>query len=101
MLSALQVLLHSHSGQEDMLVGVPVANRASAELENVIGPFVNTVVIRTRVSEATTFAEVLESVRRAALDAFARQELPFDKLVAELAPRRSSDRHPIFQIMFV
>lgn len=101
LLAAYVALLHRYSGQEDIVVGVPVANRGQAEVERLIGYFVNTLAIRNDASGDPTFTELLGRVRGAALDAFAHQELPFERLVEELCPERDLSRSPVFQVSFV
>ncbi|MEV0493748.1 amino acid adenylation domain-containing protein [Streptomyces atratus] len=101
LLAAYVVLLHRYSRQEDVVVGVPVANRGQSQVERLIGYFVNTLAIRNDVSGNPTFSELLGRVRQAALDAFAHQEVPFERLVEELAPERDLSRSPIFQVSFV
>jgi amino acid adenylation domain-containing protein/non-ribosomal peptide synthase protein (TIGR01720 family) len=101
LLAAYVVLLHRYSRQEDVVVGVPVANRGQSEVERLIGYFVNTLAIRNDASGNPTFTELLGRVRRAALDAFAYQEVPFERLVEELCPERDLSRSPIFQVSFV
>ena len=100
-LAAYQALLHRHSGQDDICVGTPIANRQRPEVADVIGLFLNTVVMRSRFEADTTFAQLLDSVRDRAVDAFANQDVPFDRLVDELLPDRDRSRHPLFQTMFV
>ncbi|MBN1993219.1 MAG: amino acid adenylation domain-containing protein [Anaerolineae bacterium] len=101
LLAAFKVLLHRYSGQADILVGVPGANRMRREVENLIGFFVNTLVFRTDLSGQPNFLELLRRVREVTLEAQTYQDTPFDKLVAELHPERDLNRQPLFQVMFV
>ena len=100
LLSALAVLLERYSGQKDIVVGSPIANRQEAQLEKLIGFFVNSLVMRIPVEEEQTFPQLLARVREVALAAYQHQDLPFEKLVEELAPRRSLNTPPVFQVMF-
>ncbi|MEW6733473.1 MAG: amino acid adenylation domain-containing protein, partial [Acidobacteriota bacterium] len=100
MLGAFQVLLYRYSGQEDIIVGTPVANRQRKEVEGLIGFFVNTLVIRTELAGRPSFRELLRRVRKVALEAYAHQDLPFEKLVEELQPDRDLSHNPLFQVMF-
>ena len=100
LLSAFSALLYRYTNQEDVLVGVPIANRNRAETENLIGFFVNTLVLRVRCSGAMTFRELLRQITETALDAYAHQDLPFEKLVEELQPERTLSHSPLFQVMF-
>ncbi|RKH58625.1 non-ribosomal peptide synthetase [Corallococcus llansteffanensis] len=101
LLAAFQALLHRYTGQEDLAVGTPVANRPRAELEGLIGLFVNTVVLRGDLSGDPSFRELMARLQPVALDAFARQELPFERLVDALRPGRDLGRAPLFQVMFI
>ncbi len=99
-LAAFQTLLYRYSGQEDLLVGTPVANRNRTEIEGLIGFFVNTLVLRCNLAGRPTFRELLHRTREVALEAYAHQDLPFEKLVEELRPERSLSHTPLFQVMF-
>jgi non-ribosomal peptide synthetase component F len=100
LLAAFQILLHRYSGQEDIVVGSPIAGRNQVETEGLIGFFVNTLVLRTQLSGEMTFREVLARVKDTALGAYAHQDLPFEKLVEELNPIRQVSHTPLFQVMF-
>ncbi len=100
MLAGFAVLLSRYSGQEDIVVGSPIANRQEAQLEEMIGFFVNTLVMRVKVEGEKSFRELLGEVRRTALEAYRYQDVPFERLVEELAPQRSLNRTPIFQALF-
>ena len=99
LLAALQILLARWSGQSDLIVGFPVANRRRPETEGLIGLFVNTLVLRAGLADDPTGAELLRRTRAAALGAYAHQDLPFEKLVEELRPARRLDRSPLFQVL--
>lgn len=100
LLATFQTLLHKYSGETDLLIGTPVANRSRPELEGIIGFFVNTLVMRGDLSGDPTFRELLERTREVCLSAYAHQDLPFERLVEALAPRRDRAYTPIFQVMF-
>ena len=100
LLTAFYVLLHRYSGQDDILVGTPVAHRNLPELEHLIGAFINTLVLRTSLSGDPSFRELLKRVREVSLEAYAHQDLPFEQLVGELKPRRDLSRTPLFQVIF-
>ncbi|MFL6235263.1 MAG: amino acid adenylation domain-containing protein, partial [Thermoanaerobaculia bacterium] len=98
--AALALLLSRWSGQDDVILGAPIANRQRPELEGLIGMFVNTLALRVRPGEASTFADLLAQARRTALGAFEHQDLPFERLVEEMRTRRDLSRHPLFQAVF-
>jgi amino acid adenylation domain-containing protein len=100
LLTAFQILLCRYTGTDDIFVGTPVANRNRQELEQLIGFFVNTIVLRTDLSGNPTFAELLERVREVALQAYAHPDLPFEQLVTALQPERSLSHSPLVQVMF-
>ncbi|MFB2976514.1 amino acid adenylation domain-containing protein [Microseira sp. BLCC-F43] len=101
LLAAFKTLLHRYTGQEDILVGSPIANRDRQEIEQLIGFFVNTLVLRTNLEGNPSFQELLKRVREVALGAYAHQNLPFEKLVDSLQPQRDLSHTPLFQVMFV
>ena len=101
LLAAFKLLLFRYTGQQDILIGTPVANRNYHELEDLIGFFVNTLVLRTEVSGEQSFEHLLDCVKKVALDAYAHQDVPFERLIEELQPLRSLSHTPLFQVMFV
>ena len=100
LLAGFAVLLSRYTGQDDIVVGSPIANRQDERLEEMIGFFVNTLVMRTRVRPEMSFRELLRQVRRTALEAYHFQDVPFDKLVRELSPERNLNINPIYTVMF-
>ncbi|HEU5130974.1 MAG TPA: amino acid adenylation domain-containing protein, partial [Pyrinomonadaceae bacterium] len=100
LLAVFQTLLYRYTGQNDIVIGTPIANRNRAEIEDLIGFFVNTLVMRTRLQADESFRELLQRVREVVLDAHSHQDLPFEKLVEELEPVRDLSRSPLFQVMF-
>ncbi|HEY0735976.1 MAG TPA: condensation domain-containing protein, partial [Herpetosiphonaceae bacterium] len=101
LLAAWQTLLFRYSGQDDLAIGTPTANRNRRELEPLIGCFINTIVIRTDLSGTPSFRKLLGRVRQSTLGAFDHQDLPFEALVDALQPARDLSHNPIFQAMFV
>ncbi|MBD2234788.1 non-ribosomal peptide synthetase [Phormidium tenue] len=100
LLAAFQTLLHRYTGQTDLAIGTPIANRHQSELEGLIGFFVNSLVLRTNLEGDPTFLELLERVREVTLAAYDHQDLPFEKLVEELQPVRKLGQNPLFQVVF-
>jgi amino acid adenylation domain-containing protein len=101
LLAAFQTLLFRYTGQEDVVVGSPIANRNYGELENLIGFFVNALIMRTKLTGNPTFRELMGRTRDVALEAYAHQDLPFEKVVEEFDPERKLGYNPLFQILFV
>ena len=101
LLSAFAALLQRYSGEDDIVVGSPIANRREEQLEKLMGFFVNSLVLRVRVDARETFGELLGQVRGTALDAYRHQDVPFERLVEELSPQRSLNKMPICQVMFL
>ncbi|MBW4431907.1 MAG: amino acid adenylation domain-containing protein [Pelatocladus maniniholoensis HA4357-MV3] len=101
LLAGFQILLWRYTGQQDIVVGSPIANRNREEIEELIGFFVNTLVLRTNLAGNPSFEELLKQVREVALGAYAHQDLPFELLVEQLQPQRDLSHTPLFQVMFV
>ncbi|HEY0375487.1 MAG TPA: amino acid adenylation domain-containing protein [Pyrinomonadaceae bacterium] len=100
LLAAFQLLLHRYTGQDDIVVGTPIAGRNRSELESLIGFFVNTLALRCDLSGDPSFRELLGRVREVSLGAYTHQELPFEKVLEELQPERSLGHTPVFQVFF-
>ncbi|MBH8554251.1 condensation protein [Nostocaceae cyanobacterium CENA357] len=101
LLASFQCVLHYYTGQDDIVVGTDVANRNRADTESLIGFFVNQLVLRTNLKGNPSFNELLTRVRQVTLEAYAHQDLPFNKLVEVLNPKRDQNRTPLFQVKFV
>ena len=101
LLAAFQVLLYRYSGQQDIVVGSPIANRQRAELESLIGFFANTLVLRAQIDDNDSVTTLLQKVKRLALEAYEHQDVPFEQVVDALQPERSLSYTPLFQVMFV
>ncbi|MFF9063708.1 condensation domain-containing protein, partial [Streptomyces sp. NPDC014882] len=101
LLAVFQIVLARYCRQDDIAVGTPIAGRNRAETEDLIGFFVNTLVLRTDLSGDPAFTELLARVKDTALGAYDHQDLPFERLVDELAPNRDLSRNPLFQTLFV
>ncbi|MCT7979016.1 non-ribosomal peptide synthetase [Laspinema olomoucense] len=100
LLAAFKTLLYRYTGQTDIAVGSPIANRNRQEIEGLIGFFVNSLVLRTDLSENPTFLELLTQVKSVAFAAYTHQDLPFEKLVEKLHPQRDLSQNPLFQVSF-
>ncbi len=100
LLACYYALLYRYTGQEDIIVGAPVANRGRPELEPIIGLFINTLILRVKLDDTQTFADLVKNVQRTALDALEHQALPFEKLIAELQVERVPGYPPLYQVVF-
>ncbi|MEO1373456.1 MAG: amino acid adenylation domain-containing protein [Cyanobacteria bacterium J06635_10] len=101
LLAAFATLLYRYSGESDILIGSPIANRNRSEIESLIGFFVNTLVLRTRFEDNPSFENLLAQVRETTLKAYKHQDVPFEQIVEALQPQRSLAYSPLFQVMFV
>jgi amino acid adenylation domain-containing protein len=101
LLAGFATLLWRYSGMDDIVVGTPVANRRHWQTEPLIGFFVNTLALRIDLKDTPRFEELLQQIQRVAVDAYAHQDLPFERLVEELNPDRNLSHTPLFQVMFV
>ncbi|HVG22328.1 MAG TPA: amino acid adenylation domain-containing protein [Blastocatellia bacterium] len=101
LIATFKTLLYRYTQSKDIVIGSPIANRNRPEIEGLIGFFINTLVFRTDFSGDPTFQELLARVRKTCLEAFAHQDLPFERMVEELQPQRDIGRTPFFQVMFV
>ncbi|MHA4842637.1 amino acid adenylation domain-containing protein [Flavitalea antarctica] len=101
LLAAFKVLLYRYSGQNDICVGTPIAGRLQPELEKLIGFFVNTLALRTELNAGHSFNELLQQIKTKTLEAYANQEIPFEKIVDAVVSERDLSRNPLFQVMFV
>ncbi len=100
LMAAFNILLYRYTGQQDIVIGSPNANRNRIETEGILGFFANNLVLRTDLSGQPTFRELLARVRQVALVADAHQDLPFQRLVEALQPERNLSHNPLFQVMF-
>jgi amino acid adenylation domain-containing protein len=100
LVAIFKVLLLKYTGQEDLVIGTPIAGRNRSELEKIFGFFINTLVLRTDVAGDPLFAQLLRTMAQGTLEAYDNQDLPFERLVEELQPERRLNRQPLFQVMF-
>ena len=101
LLAAFKILLHRYSGQQDICVGGPMANRMQQEIEGLIGFFVNTLALRSEVKSTSTFTELLQQVKATMIEAYEHQEVPFEKVVEVVVKERELSRNPLFQVVLV
>ncbi|MEJ7675718.1 MAG: amino acid adenylation domain-containing protein [Chitinophagaceae bacterium] len=101
MLAAFKILLHRYSGQEDICVGSPIANRTQKEIEDLIGFFINTLALRSKVKSDMSFKELLQQIRDTTMEAYEHQDVPFEKVVGAVVKERDMNRNPLFQVMLV
>src|SRR5215510_11946413 len=100
LLAVFEMLLWRYSGERELVVGTPIANRSRVELEGLIGCFANTLVLRSRLAEGESYRELVKRVREVCLGAYAHQEVPFERLVEELQPERKLSHTPLCQVVF-
>jgi amino acid adenylation domain-containing protein len=100
LLAAFQLLMSRHSGQEDFIIASPIAGRNRTEVEGSIGFFINTLLLNADLADHPSFQSLLKRVRKVALGAYSHQDVPFEKLIEELNPRRDLSRNPLFQVLF-
>ncbi|MBN2442196.1 MAG: amino acid adenylation domain-containing protein [Spirochaetales bacterium] len=100
LLTAFNILIYRYTGVDDICLGIPVANRVRPELENLLGFFANTIVMRSDMSGDPVFIQLLKKIKQNTIEAYTHQDAPFEKLVEELKPERDLSRSPIYQIMF-
>ncbi len=100
LLAAFNVLLHRYTGQEDIVVGSPVANRNRKDIEDVIGFFTNNLILRSNFTGKTSFLELLQKVKTTTMEAYSNQDVPFEKIVEGLHVKRDMSRNPLFQVLF-
>ncbi|MEM8909946.1 MAG: AMP-binding protein, partial [Bacteroidota bacterium] len=98
--TVFKILLHRYTGQQDICIGTPIANRTQEEVESLIGFFVNTLALRTHIDGQSSFHQLLQQVKATTLEAYTYQDAPFEKIVERLEPVRDLSRTPIFQVMF-
>ncbi|MFI6093789.1 amino acid adenylation domain-containing protein [Streptomyces sp. NPDC051218] len=101
MMAALQTLVYRLTDQRDVIIGTPIANRSRGEVDELVGFFLNTLAIRSRIRDEQGFAELVTQVRETALDAYANQDVAFDRVIEAIAPSRDAHRNPLYQVMLV
>ena len=101
LLGAFGLLMSRYSGQEDIAIGTPIANRERSELEGIVGFFVNTLVLRLELCDNQPFSQWLQQVKTTTLEAYAHQDAPFEQVVDALSVERDRAHSPLFQVMFV
>ena len=101
LLTVFKVLLYRYAGQQDLIVGTPIANRTPPETEKLIGCFINMLALRTHIDGQLSFEQLLKRVQKVTLDAYDHAEVPFEKLVEAFRPERDLSRHPLFQVLFL